>query len=298
MPQPKNIWMKLASLVVASVNPGILSYIVAFVVVIGVSLSTILSPLKPGSMVKTLHKTVEKTYTDYDEHKDKLNELAGFDDKVNRLRIEVFKLKERCLQAPNDMSLTDLRSWRRYMRETKDIWVKARQSQRKIVELRKALKLSIVRARRDELEAAFAQNTSVTEPTFIFSSPIIGVVLEPNVLGVPIPLLPPPKQVIKARSQKLAAVHEPMVVMILLNFDVGKGDLRLLALLLGQSSSRYFTRGVHAGGSEWGLTGWGQTGSDKSCNVTWQEELGGTCHVQGGYINSEREGDLCSDGTK
>ncbi len=84
MPQPENIVMKLASLVMASVNPGTLTHIVALVVVVGFSLSTILSPFKPGSMVKTLNKTVEKTYIHYDEHKDMLDELAGFDDKVNR----------------------------------------------------------------------------------------------------------------------------------------------------------------------------------------------------------------------
>ncbi|SJK98928.1 uncharacterized protein ARMOST_02205 [Armillaria ostoyae] len=158
MPQPENIWMKLASLVMASVNPGTLSYIVALVVVLGFSTSTILAPFKPGSMVKSLNKTVEKTYSHYDEHKDMLDESAGFDDKVNRLRVEAFKLKERRLQACDDMSLTDLRSWRRYMWETKDIWVKARQHKGEIVELRKALKLAIVRARRDELEAAFGQH--------------------------------------------------------------------------------------------------------------------------------------------
>ncbi len=84
MAQPGNVWMKLASLVVASVNPGTLSYIVALVVIIGFSLSTILSPFKPGSMVKTLNKTVENTYTDYDEHKDMLDESAAFEDKINR----------------------------------------------------------------------------------------------------------------------------------------------------------------------------------------------------------------------
>ncbi|PBK68649.1 hypothetical protein ARMSODRAFT_184887 [Armillaria solidipes] len=123
MPQSKNIWMKLASLVVASVNPGTLSYIVAFVVVVVFSLdNTALMVL------------------------------------LCRLRVEAVKLEERYLQAYDDMSLTDLRSWRHYMWETKDIWVKARQHQREIVELRKALKLTIVRARRDELEAAFGHH--------------------------------------------------------------------------------------------------------------------------------------------
>ncbi|SJK98919.1 uncharacterized protein ARMOST_02195 [Armillaria ostoyae] len=158
MPQPENNVMELASLFVASVNPGILSYAVALVVVVGFSLSTILSPFKPGAMVKTLNKTVEKTYIHYDEHKDKLDESAAFEDKVNRLRVEAFKLQERRLQAREDISLTDRRSWRRYMWETKDIWVKVRQYQREIVELRKALKLAIVRARRDELEAALGHH--------------------------------------------------------------------------------------------------------------------------------------------
>ncbi|KAK0435640.1 hypothetical protein EV421DRAFT_1740100 [Armillaria borealis] len=141
MPQAENIWMKLASLVVASVNPGTLSYIVAFAVVVVVSLSTILLPFEPGSMVKTLNKTVEKTYIHYGEHKDKLDHSAGFEDKVNRLWVEAFKLKERRLQARNDTCLTDLRSWRRYMLEAKDIWAKVHQYQREIVELRKVLKL-------------------------------------------------------------------------------------------------------------------------------------------------------------
>ncbi|PBK68638.1 hypothetical protein ARMSODRAFT_1019262 [Armillaria solidipes] len=165
MAQPGIVWMKLASLVVASVNPGTLSYIVALVVVVGFSLSTILSPFKPGSTVKTLNKTVEKTYSYYDEHKDKLDESAGFDDKVKRLRVEAFKLKERRLQACDDMSLTDFRSWRRYMWETKDIWVKARQHQGETIELRKALKLAIVRALRDELEAAFGHHGQEGEET-------------------------------------------------------------------------------------------------------------------------------------
>ncbi|SJK98920.1 uncharacterized protein ARMOST_02196 [Armillaria ostoyae] len=158
MAQPENIWMKLASLVMASVNPGTLSHIVALVVAVVLSLSTILSPFEPGSMVKTLNKTVEKTYIHYDEHKDKLDESAGFENKVNRLRVEAVKLEERHLRAYDDTSLTDLRSWKRYIWETKDIWAKACQHQREIVELRKALKLAIVRARRDELEATFGQH--------------------------------------------------------------------------------------------------------------------------------------------
>ncbi len=55
--------------------------------------------------------------------------------------MEAVRLKERHLQARDDISLTDRRSWRRYMRETKAVWVKARQHQREIVELRKALKV-------------------------------------------------------------------------------------------------------------------------------------------------------------
>ncbi len=84
MPQPENNVMELASLFMAAVNPGILSYTVALVVVVGFSLSTILSPFRPGSMVKTLNKTVEKTYIHYDEHKDMLDGSAGFDGKVKR----------------------------------------------------------------------------------------------------------------------------------------------------------------------------------------------------------------------
>ena len=78
--------MELASLFIASVNPGIMSYTVALVVVIGVSLSTILSPFKPGSMVKTLKETVEKTSIHYNEHKDELGEsvTSGFDGKIKR----------------------------------------------------------------------------------------------------------------------------------------------------------------------------------------------------------------------
>ncbi len=68
----------------ASVNPGTLTYIVALVVAVVLSLTTILSPFEPASMVKTLNKTVEKTYMQYDEHKDKLDHSAGFEDKVNR----------------------------------------------------------------------------------------------------------------------------------------------------------------------------------------------------------------------
>ncbi len=60
------------------------SIAVTLVVVIGVSLSTILSPFKPASMVKTLNKTVEKTYIHYDEHKDILDESTTFEVKVNK----------------------------------------------------------------------------------------------------------------------------------------------------------------------------------------------------------------------
>ncbi|KAK0494435.1 hypothetical protein EDD18DRAFT_1106966 [Armillaria luteobubalina] len=112
------------------------------VAVVGFLLSGILSRFKPGAMVKTLSKTVEETYIHYNGHKDVLNEAAGFEDKINRLRVEAFKLQERRLQAPDDfLSWTDCRSWRHYMRETKDIWVEARQRKREIVELKKELKL-------------------------------------------------------------------------------------------------------------------------------------------------------------
>ncbi len=79
-------WINLASVVAASVNPGTLPHIVANGVVITLSASTILSPLKPGSMVKTLKETVEKTSIHYNEHKDELGELAtsGFDGKIKR----------------------------------------------------------------------------------------------------------------------------------------------------------------------------------------------------------------------
>ncbi|KAK0193050.1 hypothetical protein F5146DRAFT_1000147 [Armillaria mellea] len=147
----------------ASVNPGILSYTIALVIVIGMSLTTILSPFKPALMVKTLNKTVEKTYIHYDEHKDMLDELAGFKDKVNRLWVEAFKLQERCLQACDDMAWTDLCSWRRYMQETKAIWVKACQHQRETIKLRKALKLAIIRAHRVKLEAAIGHHSQEKE---------------------------------------------------------------------------------------------------------------------------------------
>ncbi len=84
MARPGNVCIILAFLVVASINPGTLSYIVALVVVVGFLLSTILSPFKPSSVVKTLNETVERTYIDYNEHKDKLEEKAGFGDKVDR----------------------------------------------------------------------------------------------------------------------------------------------------------------------------------------------------------------------
>ncbi|KAK0489668.1 hypothetical protein EDD18DRAFT_1359257 [Armillaria luteobubalina] len=142
MAQFQNNMIELAALFIASVNHGILSHTIAVVVVAGFSLSGILSRFKPGAMVKTLSKTVEETHAHYDEHKDILDELAGFEDTINRLRVEAFRLQERRFQARDDItSLTDLRSWRRYMRETKDIWVKARQRQREIVELKKELKL-------------------------------------------------------------------------------------------------------------------------------------------------------------
>ncbi|KAK0494443.1 hypothetical protein EDD18DRAFT_342439 [Armillaria luteobubalina] len=141
MAQPENIWMKLAALVVASVNPGTLTHIVALVVIVGFSLSTILSSFEPGSMAETLNKTIEKTCIRYDEHEDMLDVSAGFEDKINRLRIEAFNLQERHLRAYDEVSLTDVRSWKAYMWETKSIWVEARQHQREIVELRKVLKV-------------------------------------------------------------------------------------------------------------------------------------------------------------
>ncbi|KAK0489674.1 hypothetical protein EDD18DRAFT_1334909 [Armillaria luteobubalina] len=153
MAQPEHIWMKLAALVVASVNPGTLTHIVAFVVIVGFSLSTILPPFEPGSIVETLNETVEETYIRYDKHEDILDESAGFEEKINRLRVEVFNLQERHLRAYDEVSLTDLRSWRQHVRETKDIWVEARQRQREIAQLKKELKLAIVRALRDQLEA-------------------------------------------------------------------------------------------------------------------------------------------------
>ncbi|KAK0494404.1 hypothetical protein EDD18DRAFT_1106941 [Armillaria luteobubalina] len=154
MAQPKNIWMESASLVVASLGPRTLTHIVALVVIIILLLSTILSPFKPGLTVKILNKTVEEVYIHYDEHKYILDESADFGDKVNRLRVETFKLQERCLQVHDGVvSWTDHRSWRHYMQETKDIWVKACQYQREITELKEALELAIVRVCRDELEA-------------------------------------------------------------------------------------------------------------------------------------------------
>ncbi len=84
MAQPENIWMRLASLVVTSVNPGTPSHTVALIFVIVFSLATILPPLKPSSVVKALNKTVNKTYIHYDEHKDMLDESARFDVKVKR----------------------------------------------------------------------------------------------------------------------------------------------------------------------------------------------------------------------
>ncbi|KAK0474259.1 hypothetical protein IW261DRAFT_1423130 [Armillaria novae-zelandiae] len=137
----QQILQKLASLFVASINHGILSHTVAIVVVVGFTLSTILSRFKPGAMVKTLSKTVEETHFHYVGHKDILDESACFEDKINRLRVEAFKLQERRLEVHGDiMSWTDRRSWRRYIGETKAIWVKARQHQREIVELKKELK--------------------------------------------------------------------------------------------------------------------------------------------------------------
>ncbi|KAK0482315.1 hypothetical protein IW261DRAFT_1562014 [Armillaria novae-zelandiae] len=131
MPQVVNNVIELASLFNASVNPGIMSYIIAFVV-IGFWLDSILSPFKPDAMVKTLNKTVKRTYIHYQKYEDILDKLATFEDKVNRIWVEAFKLQERHLQARNDIKSccwTDCRSWRRYMRETMAIWVKARQHQ-------------------------------------------------------------------------------------------------------------------------------------------------------------------------
>ncbi|KAK0489675.1 hypothetical protein EDD18DRAFT_1110030 [Armillaria luteobubalina] len=146
MAQLQNNMIELASLFMGSVNHGILSHIVAVVVVVGFLLSGILSRFKPGAMVKTLSKTVEETYIHYNGHKDVLNEAAGFEDKINRFRVEAFKLQERRLQARDDfLSWTDCRSWRHYMRETKDIWVEARQRKREIVELKKELKVHMPR---------------------------------------------------------------------------------------------------------------------------------------------------------
>ncbi|KAK0494448.1 hypothetical protein EDD18DRAFT_1106978 [Armillaria luteobubalina] len=158
MAQLQNDMIELASLFMGSVNHGILSHTVAIVVVIGFSLSAIVSRFKPGAMVKTLSKTVEETYIRYNEHKDMLNESAGFEDKINRLRVEAFKLQERHLRAYDEVSLTDLRSWRHRVRETKDIWVEARQRQQEIIELKKELKLAIVKARRNELEAGLGHH--------------------------------------------------------------------------------------------------------------------------------------------
>ncbi|KAK0489707.1 hypothetical protein EDD18DRAFT_1359297 [Armillaria luteobubalina] len=140
MAQPKNIWMELASLIVASLSPRTLNHIVALVVIIILPLSTILPPFEPGSMVETLNKTVEEVYIHYDEHNYILDGSAGFGDKVNRLWVETFKLQERCLQACNGF-------------ETKDIWVKACQYQREITEFKEALELAVVKVHRDELEA-------------------------------------------------------------------------------------------------------------------------------------------------
>ncbi|KAK0482328.1 hypothetical protein IW261DRAFT_1417913 [Armillaria novae-zelandiae] len=145
MPEIVNNVMELASLFNASVNPGVMSYTVA-IVVIGFS---ILSSFKPNATVKTLNKTVKKAYIRYQKHKDILDksaifeESATFEDKVKRIWVEAFKLKERHLQARDDIMSSrwmDCRSWRRYMQETMAIWVKARQHQHKIAELRKTLK--------------------------------------------------------------------------------------------------------------------------------------------------------------
>ncbi|KAK0489666.1 hypothetical protein EDD18DRAFT_574587 [Armillaria luteobubalina] len=145
MAQAENIWMKLAALVVASVNPGTLTHIVALVVIFGFSLSTIVSHFEPGSMVETLSKNVEETHVHYDEHKDILAESTGLEDRINRLRVEAFNLQERHLQAYDEVSLTDLHSWRCLVGETKDIWVEARQRQREIVELKEELQAHMPR---------------------------------------------------------------------------------------------------------------------------------------------------------
>ncbi|KAK0474253.1 hypothetical protein IW261DRAFT_1423125 [Armillaria novae-zelandiae] len=155
---PKKV-IELASLFVASINHGILSHTVAIVVVVGFSLSTILSRFKPGAMVKTLSKTVEETHFQYDEHKDILDESAGFEDKINRLRVEALKLQERRLEVHGDvMSWVGRRSWGRYIGEIKAIWVKARQHQREIAELKKELQLAVVTALRDEVQADLAHH--------------------------------------------------------------------------------------------------------------------------------------------
>ncbi|KAK0489665.1 hypothetical protein EDD18DRAFT_1334898, partial [Armillaria luteobubalina] len=106
---------------------------------------TILSHFKPGIIVKTLDKTIEETYLQYDKHKDILDESAGLEDRINRLRVEAFNLQERHLQAYDEVSLTDLRSWRCLVGETKDIWVEARQRQREIVELKEELQAHMPR---------------------------------------------------------------------------------------------------------------------------------------------------------
>ncbi|PBK90305.1 hypothetical protein ARMGADRAFT_1083158 [Armillaria gallica] len=148
-------WLNLASAVAAAVNPGTLPHIVANSVVIGLSAFDILSPLKPGSMVEALNRTIEETSIHYDKHKDKLDEstASAFNEKIKRLKNEALKLNEWNLEAHEDDSLTDLGSWRSYMKETKDAWVKARQHQREAIKLGRELKLAVVRADGDELEA-------------------------------------------------------------------------------------------------------------------------------------------------
>ncbi|KAK0477934.1 hypothetical protein IW261DRAFT_1565732 [Armillaria novae-zelandiae] len=152
--------MELASLFNASVNPRVMSYTIA-IVVIGFSILSSFK-LKPNATVKTLNKTVKKAYICYQKHKAILDkdksaifESATFEDKVKRIWVEAFKLKERHLQVHNDIMScywTDCRSWRRYIWETMAIWVKARQHQHEIAELRKTLKRAILRAHRGKLE--------------------------------------------------------------------------------------------------------------------------------------------------
>ncbi|KAK0457961.1 uncharacterized protein EV420DRAFT_1643317 [Desarmillaria tabescens] len=124
MAQPENIWMTLAYLIMASANPGTVLYMVARTVIIVSLLSGTLPPLTP-----------------------KLQKRAA-------------KLKEKHLKLYNKVSLTDPRSWKRYMSKARPIWVKARQLQRKIDKLKKKLQLAKVRALRSALEAALREPQS------------------------------------------------------------------------------------------------------------------------------------------